>query len=132
METTTHYFFWSIRSCLALLMVPCGFRVDLPGMGMTAESPNIRRWLFESLKFWLIFGENSTASLRDFLLDYVLDGGFSQIGADVAHLVHGAESVDRSAFAVDDFRVERFKPLFASDVGDFLVVVRITAVQSAV
>lgn len=57
METTTHYFFWSIRSCLALLMVPCGFSVDLPGMGMTAESPSIRRWLFESLKFWLIFGE---------------------------------------------------------------------------
>jgi hypothetical protein len=79
------------------------------------------------------FRGNSTTSLRDFyLLDYVLDGGFAQIRADVAHLVHGAEGVDRSAFAVDDFRVERFETLFAGDVGDFLVVVRIAAVQSAV
>lgn len=31
-------------------MVPCGLRAPLPGTGITAESPNIRRWLLESLQ----------------------------------------------------------------------------------
>jgi hypothetical protein len=47
---TRTYFFWSMRSCLALLMVPWGFNGPFPGTGIIEESPSIRRWLLESLE----------------------------------------------------------------------------------